>query len=314
MKKRLHVIGLPLLALSLAGCGEVMDSTANLIDAVAGTIEDDNEESNEQQTAPAQATPAPAQPTAETKQQAAEPAKATTTNKVEKDNSSMTHVQVTAKDANVRAEPSLNAAVITAGTLYDTFEYLSEKVKTSDGRTWYKVLYNGKTGYISSAVGTLVNNNTYAGHDTNGGNTIIVTESEGNVRAEPSLNGKVIYTAKKGEELYFTGETVDSSDGRTWYQVVVNGKTGFVSKRVGALSEDYYYGMDETEFLITSADGGNVRSSPSINAAVIYTGAKGESLYYTGYYEKTADGRTWYEVEVYGGGYGYISGKVGHIQ
>lgn len=205
MTKRLHLVALPFLALSLAGCGEVMNSTANLIDAVAGTIEEDKEEQQPQQQ-PAQAVQQPqtATPPAQEQkqqvtQQAAQPAKAT--NKVEKDNSGMTHVQVTAKDANVRAEPSLNAAVVTAGTLYDTFEYLSEKVKTPDGRTWYKIRYNGKVGYMSSAVGTLVNSNTYAGHETNGGNTIIVTESEANVRSEPSLNGKVIHTAKKGAEL-----------------------------------------------------------------------------------------------------------------
>lgn len=293
--KELRIIALPFLALLLAGCGEVMNSTANLIDAVAGTISEEDEQKEQQEIK--EAAPVVQTQQAEPAKATATPAKPKVTSQVEKDNSSMTHVQVTAKDANVRAEPSLNAQVVTAGTLYDTFTYLNEKVKTSDGRTWYKVSYAGGVGYMSSAVGTLINENAYTSN--NGGNTIIITQSEGNVRSEPSLNGKVVYTAKKGEELYYTGEAVNASDGRVWYKVVTNGKTGFVSKRVGALSEDYYYGFDESELVVTNAEG-NVRAAASLNAAVIYTAKKGESLYYTGYYEKTSDGRTWYEVEVYG--------------
>lgn len=320
MKKMVKIVALPVMALSLAGCGEVMESTSNLIDAVTKTIEEEDkevvqpvvQEQPQQQTAtPPAVTQTTTAPATQTVTNTA-PAPAKQTNIVERDNSSMTHVQVTAKDANVRAEPSLNAAVVTAGTLYQSFEYLHEKVKTPDGRTWYKVSHNGKTGYMSSAVGTLVNEATYADHYTNGGNTIIATESSANVRSEPSLNGKVVHTAKKGEEMYYTGEVVHASDGRTWYQVIVGNKTGFISDRVSSTSEDYYYGTDDTEFLITNAEG-NVRSSPSINAGVIYTGKKGEALYYTGYYEKTSDGRTWYEVSI-GGTYGYISGAVGHVQ
>lgn len=215
--KELRIIAWPFLALLLAGCGEVMNSTANLIDAVAGTISEEDEQKEQQEIK--EAAPVVQTQQAEPAKATATPAKPKVTSQVEKDNSSMTHVQVTAKDANVRAEPSLNAQVVTAGTLYDTFTYLNEKVKTSDGRVWYKV--------------------------------------------------------------------------------VTNGKTGFVSKRVGALSEDYYYSFDESEFVVTNAEG-NVRAAASLNAAVIYTAKKGESLYYTGYYEKTSDGRTWYEVEVYG--------------
>lgn len=293
--KYAKLIGVPVVAMMLVGCSDMMDSTSNLIDTVAENIEEEPFVVAE----PKEEAPQ-AEPVAQPKSEAA--------HKVEQDNSSMTHVRVTAEDANIREQPSLDAQVVTAGIQYNTYEYLKEQVHTSDGRTWYKVAYSHGVGYMSSAVGELTIDSDPPMMDEV---IIIIDEPEGNVRAEPSLNSKIIYKGIRRDKFISTGETVNTSDGRTWYKVSVNGRTGFISDKVSTLEDDF---MDAgPNIFIVKDPKGNVRAQPSIDSPLIYTAKQGEILSHSAYYEDTADGRRWFEVEI-NGLTGYISGAVGYTR
>lgn len=306
----------------LAGCGQVMDSTANLLNTAAERIEKTDEEIEQppavdvveqpegvvtEMIEPATATPQPAkQPAAPKKEEAV----------VEQHDTVMDSVVITAEQGNVRAQPSIDAKVVASGEGYTYYEYLREKVKTADGRTWYKVDYGSGTGYISSAVAEL----TIFGDAPlmPGLEAVVISEANGNVRIEPYINSDVMYTAKKGTRLEATGAFFESADGRTWYSVHVNGKVGYISDRVVSEvydEESFAYedrAAQQDVFYVTNAEG-NVRADVSLTSNIIYTAKKGASLAYMGTYEKTADGRTWYKVEV-NGQYGYISGAVGELK
>lgn len=302
--KYAKLLGVPLVAIMLVGCGDTHNSTVNVMD---GRVVSDAEA---EQAGVAQPK-AKAEPKSEAKQaQPVTNAKNDTSPRVVTDNTSMTHVLVTAKDANIRSQPSLKSQVVTAGVQSDTYEYLKEKVHTSDGRTWYKVSYSHGVGYISSAVGELTSydhSSSFYDYDE----VIVIDKPDGNVRSEPSLNGSIIYKGKKGNELNSTGEMINSSDGRTWFKVNVNGKIGYISDRVSSLKD--YSTYDSPSIFVISSKEGNVRSHPDIDSSIIYTGQKGDVLSYTSYYKDTSDGRRWYEVEV-NGTTGYISRAVGDIQ
>lgn len=320
-----QIVPFALAATLLAGCGQVMESTANLIDTAAEKIDSNDEASSEPVV---EVIEEPKQEGVVTEviepqvnvveQPKAEPVPKKEQAVTEKHDTVMDSVMITAEEGNIRAEPSIDAKVVASSTSLGTgyFEYLKERVKTSDGRTWYKVDYGSGTGYVSSAVAEL----TMFGDppQTPGLEAVKITEAQGNVREEPYLNSPVIYTGKKGERLEATSATFDMPDGRTWYSVIVNGKTGYISNRVieEVISDEWIEAQRQVEandiFYITNAEG-NVRASASLNSRVIYTGKKGESLSYMGSYEKTSDGRTWYEVYV-DGQYGYISGAVGELR
>lgn len=320
-----QIVPFALAATLLAGCGQVMESTANLIDTAAEKIENSNDDNaqarvvevvEEPQVAEGVVTEAIEEPVVQVVkevQPAAEPVKKKEEAVVEQHDTVMDIVSITADEGNIRAEPSIDAAIVASSNDFEIqqFEYLKERVKTSDGRTWYKVDYGSGTGYISSAVAEL----TMFGDPPQmpGLEAVKITEAQGNVREEPYLNSAIVYTGKKGERLEATSAIFDMPDGRTWYQVEVNGGYGYISNRViEEIISDEFAEYNASEFYVTNAEG-NVRADASLNSDVIYTAKKGASLSYMGSYEKTSDGRTWYMVEV-NGQYGYISGAVGEVR
>ncbi|MEE1131989.1 MAG: SH3 domain-containing protein [Caryophanon sp.] len=327
--KYVRIIPVALAATLLTGCGQVMESTANLIDTAAEKIENSNDDNaqapvvevvEEPQVAEGVVTETveePVQTVAPVVQQKAPEPAAPVQKKqeavTEKHDTVMDMVMITAEEGNIRAEPSIDAAIVASSNDFEIgqFKYLKERVKTSDGRTWYKVDYGNGIGYISSAVSELI----MLGDPPQmpGLEAVKITEAQGNVRAEPYLNSAVIYTGKKGERLEATSATFDMPDGRTWYEVKVNGKYGYISNRViEEIISDEYAEYNASEFYVTNAEG-NVRADASLNSKIVYTAKKGESLTYMQTYENTSDGRTWYEVYV-DGHYGYISGAVGELR
>lgn len=151
--------------------------------------------------------------------------------------SGMSFVRLTNEKGNIRAQPSIDSAVVYSGDLGETFVYLEEKVNTSDGRTWYKVRYNSDSyGYISKAVSALTND-AYVYHDY--ASTIVVTAKTANIRLAPSIDSDIIVkNISKGSTFTYTGYYVNTPDGRTWYEVELhNGYDdyGFISKAVSKL-------------------------------------------------------------------------------
>lgn len=312
------MIPLVVAATLLAGCGQVMESTANLLDTAAEKIEGEEEselktveaiEESKQQGVVTETVVAPStkEETKPVEQKKKQPV-------FEKHDTVMDIVIITAEKGNVRAEPSIDAPIVASSTDLEAvyMTYLKERVKTLDGRTWYKVNYGRGIGYISSAVSEL----SMKGDPPTiqGLKEVEIIEAKGNVREEPYMNSPVIYTGKKGERLKATSAIFDMPDGRTWYMVELNGRYGYISERV--ISEiydaDMAYQHIEDIFYITSAEG-NVRAQASLQSPIIYTANKGERLSYMGTYEHTSDGRTWYSVYV-NGQYGYISGAVGEVR
>lgn len=132
-----------------------------------------------------------------------------------------------------------------------------------------------------------------------------LANDEGNVRAKPSIDSKVVHSGKLGDVFVYLQEKVNTSDGRTWYKVEYgSGSIGYISRAVSNLTNE----MPAYVRLIDN--GTNIRSAPSLDSAVLYTGQKNDTFYFS--YDKTytKDGRTWLHVWLPNGEYGYVSQKV----
>lgn len=65
-------------------------------------------------------------------------------------------IVITAKEANVRAYPSINSAILVENLKQgELLTYTGYYYDTSDGRTWYEVEIGNTYGYISKAVGKI---------------------------------------------------------------------------------------------------------------------------------------------------------------
>lgn len=132
-----------------------------------------------------------------------------------------------------------------------------------------------------------------------------LANEDGNIRAQASIDSKVVHSGKKGDTFIYLQEKVNTPDGRTWYKVEFgSGSIGYVSRAVATLTNE------TPPYVRLTEAGTNIRSTPSINASVIYVGNKNDTFYYSYDQTYTKDGRTWLHVWLPNGEYGYVSQKV----
>jgi len=66
------------------------------------------------------------------------------------------HVQATGNNVRIRTAPSTTAGIIGKLGKGDRVTYTGEKVKDKHHVTWYRVKYNGTTGWISGKYAKLL--------------------------------------------------------------------------------------------------------------------------------------------------------------
>ncbi len=174
---------------------------------------------------------------------------------------------VDASSLRLRSEPSRNSSTL-AYLADDTVVSVLEKL---DG--WYKVVYNGMTGYVSSdyliytpaSADSAANQNGDTSADSSEAEELegTITGSGVNFRSEPATSSEILGCFAKGTVV----EVVSSENG--WCKVVYNGKTGYVSA-------DYIKIGKAVKRGIVTGNCVNVRSGPSTENGIVtkvYAGA-----------------------------------------
>lgn len=143
-------------------------------------------------------------------------------------------------NAKVRSEASTSSNVVGNAAGGTTLSLLGETTG-GDGYVWYQVSVNGATGYIRSDLAEKISGNmtqaeverensytetsaTVSAASVSSGKIAV---DSANVRKGPSSTDAPVTSVKSGTEVTINGEAI-GSDGKVWYQITVNGKTGFV--------------------------------------------------------------------------------------
>lgn len=143
-------------------------------------------------------------------------------------------------NAKVRSEASTSSNVVGNASSGTTLS-LKGETTGSDGYVWYQVSVGGATGYIRSDLAEKVSGdmtqaevereNSYTETSATVSETSVssakIAVDSANIRKGPSSTDAPVMSVKSGTEVSVSGEAI-GSDGKTWYQVSVNGKTGFV--------------------------------------------------------------------------------------
>jgi uncharacterized protein YgiM (DUF1202 family) len=200
----------------------------------------------------------------------------------------------------VTGTPTLNVRSGAANTTEKLGVLNRGDAVTITGKTsndWYRISYNGKTGYVNSV---------YIKLDT-AQEKITVTElsATGKVTGTPTLNvrsGAANTTDKlgvldRGDQVTITGKTSNN-----WYRISFSGKTGYVNSVYITLVEEEFKvtGMTATG-KVTASDSVNVRKGPGTSYASIGSVLSGKTVNITG---KTDN--NWYRI-TYGSSVGYVS-------
>ncbi|MER2000549.1 MAG: SH3 domain-containing protein, partial [Lysinibacillus sp.] len=143
--------------------------------------------------------------------------------------SSKEYVKFIEQGTKIRREPSIDGEIVYTGQKNETARYSGVTYETpDDGRVWYQIVTNtGQAGYVSSKVATFTDN----GNASNSNAQITITGIDVNVRIEPDINSDVVAKVYKGDELYWTGKSYPTEDGRLWYEVTVGQQLGYVSSK-----------------------------------------------------------------------------------
>lgn len=184
------------------------------------------------------------------------------------------------------------------GTNYDTLGYYSNGVTMNvlgSENGWYKVSYNGKTGYIIAKYLRVTPDSSTS---TDG----VVTGSDVRLRLGPGTNYGIVGTYGKGTNLKISGSSGN------WYEVSVNGTYGYMSKdyvKVNSSSNE-----EKTESVPSPSESMNETGIIS-GSSVRMRGGPGTTYATVGYYntgtKMNITGKTgnWYAVE-YNGTKGYV--------
>lgn len=185
------------------------------------------------------------------------------------------------------------------GTNYDTLGYYSNGVTMTvlgSENGWYKVSYNGKTGYIIAQYLRVTPDSTTS---TDG----VVTGSDVRLRLGPGTGYSIVGTYPKGTKLKISGSSGN------WYEVSINGTYGYMSKDYVQASSSSSTGKTDSvptpkqsmnETGIITGTNVRMRSGPGTSYAVIGYFSTGTKMSITG---KTDN---WYAV-TYNNQKGYVS-------
>ena len=217
---------------------------------------------------------------------------------------------VTNDEVNFRQGASLKSPSMFKVNRGTVVELLSIPADT-DLDPWYRVKYNGSTGYIQGpfirvvSYGSIGSPSTGASSSSSSGAASYVTLilSSCHLRSAP---GGVIYDdwEERGASLPVTGEAV-TQGGYTWYPVLYNTRTVYV--RSDCVSVTYVNGSSTSTvtdapasnviagYVRTTKSGVNLRLQPA--GTVISQVARNVTVPYYGT-PKTDSGYTWYYVEV----------------
>ena len=134
-----------------------------------------------------------------------------------------TKTGTTTENLNLRNQASLSGKVLMTIPKGKTVTILSEK----DENGWYKVSYDGKTGYAISNYIKEGDSNSESTESTP--STPVPIEGQPtenlNLRDQPGTSGKILTTIPKGKIVTILSE----KNANGWYKVSYNGKTGYVS-------------------------------------------------------------------------------------
>lgn len=197
-------------------------------------------------------------------------------------------------DVYVRFGPGMDYGALTSIDEGEVASYLGATAVDERGVTWFKVFYDGCTGWVSSRYSELDTWSWSYGYITATGNVW--------VRTGPGLNYSQLGAIEIDDTLEYRNETSVDSRGVAWYKVYYGDHdSAWISSRYADLTTYVNFSF------VTATGNVNVRSGAGTGYDVLATMLKDDTA---AYLNASTDvrGITWYKVN-YGGVTGWVSAK-----
>lgn len=224
------------------------------------------------------------------------------------------YVEANKGKSNLRTGPGLDYKDI--GTIQngEAARYLNMSAVDERGVRWYKVLFDGQEGWLSSRYTVL-----REGVKLDYTNMMYYVRAKArvNVRSGPGMGYYDVGTLERDEQVYYLFETQYDKNGLAWYKVQnYSYGEGWVSSEFSEIVLDYPH-MNGIADLVTNVTGSyveatggksNLRKGPGLNYDDLDVIQKGETAKYLGRYQRDERGVLWYYVN-FDGQTGWLSSR-----
>ena len=222
------------------------------------------------------------------------------------------------KNTNFRDDDSWSGKILTVIPTGTVVDVLSIPTDTVNG--WYKIRYNGTTGYVLASLLTVVDTDDSDDDATPSSyGYVMITDNKVNLR--DAAAGNTLTQLSKNTVWPMIGEVV-TKNGVKWYPIRANGYSGYVHDdycfKLSATQEESYLagnGVPEetpapdtvmTSYIITTYNDVNLRESYSLDSNAAAQVDKGTVMFFNG--TKDVGTVTWYNI-VYNGKELWVHGK-----
>ena len=203
---------------------------------------------------------------------------------------------------NVRKSPNLSSASLGTVEKGKTLTFLGKTSTDARGVKWYKVSYNGSTGWVSSRYTEITYGS--SGSSSSSGKYVKAVGGSVTIRSSANKSSASLGYIPEGKTGTYQGKTSTDSRGVKWYKVSYNGVTGWVSSRYAQLTNTASSSSSGSGSSTSSsaskvkASGGSVTIPATANKTSDKLGfiAEGKTATYLGKSSTDSRGVKWYYV------------------
>ncbi|MED4016401.1 SH3 domain-containing protein [Sutcliffiella cohnii] len=201
-------------------------------------------------------------------------------------------VKILADSLRVRSGPGTNFSIVAFVHKSSNVTYIEEN------ENWVKIRVDGKDGWVSKQYASISKTSTTPS-TSNSSNSFVgeVTATSLNVRSEPSSQGKVVGSVKKGQQITVLGQQ------GSWYKIQHSNQQAWVSSEyVKTTSTPSSNSSSQKTNAVVTASSLNVRSEGSLNGKVVGSLTRGANVTIVN------EQNSWAEIEYSGGKKGWVAG------
>lgn len=143
------------------------------------------------------------------------------------------YVKVVGGSVNIRSKAGTSYKVVGSMPSGAYGSCLGTAAKDTRGVVWYKVKYNGVTGWVSSRYSKITNSKDSSSGGSN--DTVKVVGGDVTIRAKANKTSTKLGYIAEGKVATYLGKTSTDSRGVQWYYISYNGTKGWISSMYSRL-------------------------------------------------------------------------------
>ena len=148
---------------------------------------------------------------------------------------SAAYIRIVGGKCNIRSSASKSSS--SKGTIPEGAVATSLGVAKTDSRgvKWYKIKYNGVTGWVSSQYAQPTNDSSSSSGGESTAERVRIVGGDCSIRAKADKSSTRVGVIKEGKTAEYLGKSKKDSRGVVWYKIKYQGITGWVSSRYADL-------------------------------------------------------------------------------